>query len=968
MVEPRQDSTEHAVDLWRAAFARFEELQALDPAQAEEALAALCRDQPELHEKVLRLMQADRQAGQSRFLDGTAAAGARPVLGAGAQFGAYRLERLLGRGGMGEVWLAGRADGLYQGRAAIKTLHPHLSHSRMRERFAREGRILGALQHRNIARLLDAGAGADGTLYLVLEYVEGTRLDHWCDEHRLDVPARLRLFLKVCEAVAHAHGHLIVHRDLKPSNILVDAQGEIKLLDFGIAKLLEAEQAAPEAELTRFEERLLTPEYAAPEQLLGRPVTTATDVFTLGVLLYLLLCGHRPYGSGLTTALEIEHAVLRAEPESPSAAAARGTPAAGAAELAARRGLTPARLRGVLRGDLDNIVARALRKEPAQRYPSVLALADDVQRHLRHQPIEAHGESFAYRAGKFVRRNRAGVAAAAAAAATLAVGLAGIVWQAQLAQAESRRAERVKEFLINVFEQADPDHAQGQALSARAALEQGMKQMPAQLDSEPLVQADLDDAVARIEDGLGNFDRALTLAQQALELRRRALGPSDVRVGQSLYTLGSIRLDRDEYVPARDALLQAQAIFNRRSRENGLELAQVGSALAGAAAGMGERRHAVELQQGAFAQITALADPPPREVADQTLKLGRRLEEGGDYAAAEQRYRQAARLLATSWGAGHSKVAEARMDLAGLLDRLGRSDEAEVEMTQAIAILKKVYGERHPQVADALFSRSILRIHQHRYAEGVADLREALLIYPPGGHDAATCHDYLGVALTYLERYDEAQAELTQAIAGFNAGGSGNDLIQLNRARSDLALVKLRQGLPAQAEPILREAIANLERLVGPQGYEVRTPLKNLADALIAQGRNDEGLTVLERVRALEIKLLGSSETRDSASTDYLAAKAQLAIGTPQALAQARLLADHAVALRRRYAPGEDLARALLLRGRVALALGDKAAAGADFGEALAGFKRSRGSDDTQTRQAGALLASLDGHVQPASE
>jgi serine/threonine-protein kinase len=946
------------VDLWRVAFVRFEEFEALEPAARSAALAALKQEQPNLHAVIERMMRADQSAGQSSFLGGTAAAavGMRPALGPGARFGAYRLERQLGRGGMGEVWLASRADGLYQGQVAIKTLHPHLSHSRLRDRFAREGRILGALQHPNIARLLDAGADADGTLFLVLEYVEGTRLDQWCDEHRLDLAARLRLFLKVCEAVAHAHGHLIVHRDLKPSNILVDAQGEIKLLDFGIAKLLEGEQAAaPEVELTRHEERLLTPEYAAPEQLLGRTVTTATDVFTLGVLLYVLLCGRRPYGRGLSTAVEIEHAVLRAETEPPSVAVAAAD--SGLQELALRRASTPRRLRALLRGDLDNIVARALRKEPQQRYPSVAALADDVQRHLRHEPVAARGESFAYRSGKFIRRHRTGVAAAGVAVLTLAVGLGGVLWQARLAQLESRRAERVKEFLIKVFEQADPDHAQGQTITARAVLEQGMRQMPAQLDTEPLVQADLDDAVARIEQGLGDFDRALALAQQALDLRRRELGQADPRVGQSLHTLGAIQIDRDEFAQARVTLLAAQTVLGADHREHGLELAQIVSGLGEVAAGMGERAQAIELQQAAYAQVAALADVPPRELAEQTLKLGRRLEEGGDYTAAEQRYRQAIGLLAVGWGAGHSKVAEAQMDLAGLLDRLGNSDQADAEMTQAIAILRKVYGEAHPRVADALFSRSILRAHQQRYPDAIADLQEAAGIYPPGGHDAALCHDYLGGALIHLERYAEAQSELEQAVAIFGASKIENDKIQLNRTMSDVALVKLRLGQAAQAEPILRQAIANLEQLVGVDGYEVRTPLKNLADDLIAQGRNAEALAVLDRVRALEIKLLGSGQTRDSASTDYLTAKALLGIGTVEALARAQPLADGAVALRRRFAPGADLARALVLRGRLRLAAGDRVAAAQDLGEAQAQFSRIRGADDTQTREARALLA-----------
>jgi serine/threonine-protein kinase len=373
---------------------------------------------------------------------------------AGQTFGVYTLLSQIGQGGMGSVWLAERNDGRFERRVAVKVLNLGLMGKSGEARFRREGSILGRLKHPHIAELIDAGVSQTGQPYLVLDHIEGDHLDRYCDHHRLDVAARIRLFLDVLGAVAKAHANLIVHRDLKPSNVLVRNDGQAKLLDFSIAKLLESEGQAGEAtQLTVEGGRAMTPEYAAPEQLKSEAVTTATDVYALGVLLYVLLTGQHPAGRGPHTPADLVKAVVETEPARPSDMVVLSKTAAEIATTnATKRATTPDKLRRLLRGDLDTIVAKALKKEPCERYPSVTALADDLRHYLRHEPISARPDTLAYRAVKFVRRNRAVVALATLAVVAAAAGVVGTWIQARTARTQRdfalhqlARAERLND-------------------------------------------------------------------------------------------------------------------------------------------------------------------------------------------------------------------------------------------------------------------------------------------------------------------------------------------------------------------------------------------------------------------------------------------------------------------------------------------------------------------------------------------
>ena len=428
---------------WRVLSPLLDE--ALDLPAAERAvwLAQLAVRDPQLGRDIGALLAAGDEADAERFLDGPAVA-VPPATLAGQVLGAYTLEAPLGQGGMGSVWLARRSDGRFEGKVAIKFLNAALVGRAGEERFRREGSILARLAHPNIARLIDAGVSSAGQLYLVLELVEGERIDRYCDERKLDVAARLRLFLDVLAAVEHAHASLVVHRDLKPPNVLVTRDATVKLLDFGIAKLLaDAGSDAEATELTREAGRALTPEYAAPEQLLGEPVTTATDVYALGVLLYVLLGGQHPAGARTRSSAELVKAVV----DDPAPRLSEAVSSAARLDPqtlhsnATSRASTPERLSHLLRGDLDNIVGKALKKQPGERYASATAFADDIRRYLDHQPISARADSLSYRAAKFVRRNRLPVALASAAIVALLAGLAGTLTQADRATRQAKLAE-----------------------------------------------------------------------------------------------------------------------------------------------------------------------------------------------------------------------------------------------------------------------------------------------------------------------------------------------------------------------------------------------------------------------------------------------------------------------------------------------------------------------------------------------
>ncbi|MEI8031531.1 MAG: protein kinase [Comamonadaceae bacterium] len=423
--------------------------------------------------------------------------------------GPYRLLRELGRGGMGEVWLAERIDGALKRQVALKLPHSALRKRQLAERFARERDILGSLVHPNIARLYDAGLTPEGQPYLALEYVEGEALTTWCDARKLGIRARIELFRQVFAAVEYAHGQLVLHRDLKPTNILVTTAGEVRLLDFGIAKLMTDGQAL-ETELTQLGGRAMSLQYASPEQILGQPLGTTSDVYSLGVVLHELLTGSLPYRLQRGSNAAIEEAVLNGEPT-------RAGRTVISAEHSQARGDSPRHLQVSLKGDIETLLQKALKKHAAERYGSAQAFAEDFERFLRGEPVQAKAANTAYRLHKFVQRHRWGVALGTASIVSLLAITATAVILGLQARDESARALAARDFLIDMFRQADPDLSHGAEITARQLLDQGQKTIVTTLNSQPLLQAELLRGLADAQANLADYAKADQTLSEAVK-------------------------------------------------------------------------------------------------------------------------------------------------------------------------------------------------------------------------------------------------------------------------------------------------------------------------------------------------------------------------------------------------------------------------------------------------------------------
>ncbi len=489
--------------------------------------------------------------------------------------GPWRLVRELGRGGMGVVYLAERADGQYEQQSALKLIKRGLDTEEVVARFRRERQILARLRHPAIAQLLDGGVAADGRPYFAMEYVEGRPITEFCDQRRLTIDERLGLFLRVCDAVQHAHRSLVVHRDLKPSNILVTDDGALKLLDFGIAKLLGGEETSDATEWTRLGRLAMTPGYAAPEQVRGEPVTTATDVYAMGVVLYELLSGRRPYRLPGGLAAEAERILLEAAPARPSvvveAEVEEGTPRAD--ERARARSSSPAGLRRRLKGDVDAITLTALRKEPERRYPTVQALADDLRRHLSGQPVSARPESRSYRVGKFAHRNRVGVAATLIVVLALVCGLVATAWQGRQRARETRKAQEIKDFVLEILGALAPERARGGEVDVRKLLDGAARRVETELAKQPLLQAELETILADLYHKLGAHEQALPLVVRGLVTRRALLGPLHPEVGTSLRLESAVLTGSDRLDEAQEAIATALEIHRQSPGPESVEVA-----------------------------------------------------------------------------------------------------------------------------------------------------------------------------------------------------------------------------------------------------------------------------------------------------------------------------------------------------------------------------------------------------------
>jgi serine/threonine protein kinase len=757
-------------DQWQAVSPYLD--QALDmPDEERKAwLMALGEQNPTLAAHLQKLLDEHRVLAQERYLEkGSVLLPGHAAL-VGQTIGAYTLLSPIGQGGMGTVWLAERSDGRFQRQVAVKFLS--IGFAGGGERFKREGSIVGRLTHPHIAELLDAGVSSPGQPYLVLEYVDGDHIDRYCDQNKLDVAARIRLFLDVLDAVAHAHAHLIVHRDIKPSNVLVRNDGQVKLLDFGIAKLLEGEgHAGAITQLTREGGGALTPEYAAPEQVTGGPVTTATDVYSLGVLLYVLLTGEHPAGKGTHTPADLVKALVDTEPPrlsdvvSPARANAEET-----TTNAARRTTAPDKLSRLLRGDLDTIVGKALKKKPQERYASVTALADDLGRYLRHEPISARPDTIAYRAGKFVRRNRAAVALAALA--VLASG-AGIV--STLIQARTARTQR--------------DFAFRQLTHAEAIND---------LDNFLLTDAAPSGKPFTVNELLGRAER---LVERQHDL-------NDVNHIQLLISIGRKYQGQDQDASARRVLEQAYELSRRVTDQS--TRAQASCALGSALSTGGDPKRAETLIQEGLRDLS----DEPQFVLDRIFCLARGGEvarDSGQSSEAVARAQVAQKLVEKSPLRSDVLESHTLIDLAESYRVNGQLREAVATFERASAQLASL-GRDDTEQAGTLFNNWALALLQSgRVLEAETIFRRAIDISRADKTVEAVSPTELNnyaVTLRELARLPEAADYAERAYATAQAAGDevaiNQSLLMRARIYRDKHDLARSDAMLAQVEPRLR--------------------------------------------------------------------------------------------------------------------------------------------------------------------
>jgi eukaryotic-like serine/threonine-protein kinase len=932
---------------WGRVSSLLDEALDLPPDERSRLLEARCAGDEALRRHVEALLKAESEAGD--FLErgpATTATTLREMAlaedagdpASGGRIGPWRVVREIGRGGMGVVYLAERADGQFEQRAALKLLKRGLDTEEILARFLRERQILARLQHPGIARLLDGGMSEDGRPFIVMEHVEGKPIVAECEARRLPLDERLRLMEQVCDAVQYAHGNLVVHRDLKPSNVLLRADGGIALLDFGIARLLSGPGEEPVTVTSG--PALMTPQYAAPEQVRGEAATTATDVYALGLILYELVAGRRPYEvQGLDDATS-GRVILDTTPRPPSRVAVSSRPPRALAD------------------DLDALVLMALRKEPKRRYPTAQALGEDLDRLRRGLPIRAQRDTVGYRLGKFAARHRAGVAAAALATAGLLAGLGGTLWQARVARQEARRASAVKDFLLGVFQVSDPSQAQGREITARELLDRGAGRVEAALRDEPDLRIEMLGVLGDIYEHLGLYDQARPLVDRSLDLARASFGPGDTRVGSALRRQGTLLTDAGKNDEAILLLRQALEIHTSADGPQSYETARDREELAAALLAAGQKEEGTRLVAEVLEVERRLHPGGHGDLARALNNAGLMARQAGRLPEAESLYRESIAMRRRLSGPDDPDLCSPLINLASALRQEGKVVEAEGEAREALRVARQSLGPEHVTTITAMNTLAVMDQNLARYDDAAALHREVLAYWEKTkGRDhpnAVVSINNLAAVLKDQGKEDEAVALFREAIDRFpRAVGPKHPFNAI--AMTHLGAILRDQGRAAESEDLLRRALALVEGLRGADHPETAVVAVQLGALEQARGRTAEAETLLRRALAARERGLGADNPATQASRLALAGLER----DRGALEEAAALERTALAgLRAVSPPGHpDVALALLELGRTETARARFDDAVPLLREALADRAQVFGASSWKTAEAQLVLA-----------
>ncbi len=833
----------------------FAEARACAPEQRATFLTQACAGNEAVRAEIESLLSG--QTPSAAFLAQPAFERGMEVLGdteldgeleAGDTLGDYRVISLLGVGGMGEVYLA---DDLALGRRVALKLIQRGQSGTLLSHFRHERRVLAGLTHPNIARLYGGAVTPEGRAYLVMEYVEGERLDRYCDEHRLGISERLALFRKVCAAVAYAHQNLVVHRDLKPANIRVTAEGEPKLLDFGIAKLLDTETASSLAEVTATMSGAMTPEYASPEQLRGETITTASDVYSLGVVLYELLCGQRPYRLKSRRPDELARAICEQEPPPPSTVAERGpttsptgltTPSTTQPKTA--RGETPARLRRLLEGDLDNIVAMSLRKEPIRRYTSVAQFSEDLRRHGEGMPVSARKDTLGYRAGKFVRRNKTGVVAAALVALALVGGLAAATWQARVARQALNRAllaqkqsEHLNTFLQDLLGSVDPAKM-GKDVKVVEVLDASSRSVDRELAAEPELLAQAHETLSRAYLRLGVIVASEEHARAALALFRRLHGDDDLVTARAKIYLVDALVKRNRYEEMEILSGQALAVLRRQPAPDSYDLARA-LLLWGSSLTYTLHPHEAEsaITEGLARMRQARGELDPDYLYGlRTLSIFQWLN--GDYAGMEATCRRLI-ALADQSSAGSTETLTTGANLCMALFVQGKLAGMDAALQRLEPECRQKVGENNRFYGATEMMAGLLDFVRGDYERTILQERQSLdvltALWSGNDYHIVMCRALLGLALTRTGQAAAGEPLLRAALADSKNVDRFGQLISprffdrtFGNLPTALGECLLAQKRYAEAEPLLLSGYGELQAR-----RDLRDPVKEAARRLL---------------------------------------------------------------------------------------------------------------------------------------
>jgi hypothetical protein len=920
---------------WPTVEAALDELLALpehDRAAALERRTAGCPGLRQILESLLAHTDGPDELLDKHAIDALVAdtasvtADISGTLPAGTRIGAYRILGLIGRGGMGEVYRAERADGQFEQIVAVKLIR--LEPGGSLARFQAERQIVAELDHPGIARLLDGGVLADGRPYMIMEYVDGLALNVWCDTHHASLGDRLALFLQVCEAVEFAHAHLVVHRDLKSANIVVTAEGRTKLLDFGIAKLLQADTTGDATRTTH-----LSPAHAAPEQLMGGAITTATDVYGLGVTLYQLLCGRLPWH---VTDLPLAVAVRRLLDEKlvpPSLGVVRG------GSVTARE----------LRGDLDAIVAKALRKEPRARYPDARALATDIARHLRHEPVLARAGARAYVLRSFVRRHWLPLASLTLVFLVLLGGILGTAWQATVARRQAHRAEleagkatAVKNFLLDIFKQSslqNPGGVEARNVTAEKLLDIGAQRIRVQLHEQTEVRGELLDTLASLYDALGNTDSAVALAQERIEdLRGGGSGANGLDWAKAHVTLARALIDAGHEADALPQLDTAQRTLDAIGDHVSVTRAEIefhraraayDGSVSDQAAGLRHLRQALDILEP--------MQPHDALYGDVLEYFGYYAQIAGDYAGAEVWKK---RLLAFEQSQGADRnafaIGNAYLDLGDAQALAREYDASESNLRQAVVFLSKSAGPDHPTSAMALS-----RLGEMYFRSGRPVLAEPLLLQalqllektPQGREDRSETIKTLGTLALARGKLAEAESLLRQNVAHLRA--NQNRQLRYGASDSVLASVLTAKGNFSEAEQHYAAASDIYRKYNDAKAVALAGCLVRGADLALAEGKLNQAADLYEQIRRgwppvnKEFPEMYARATVGLARTELRQGRSELAHTHATELLHMITTSEQ-----RRYLPDQE-AQAARLVGEASLRLGQVDAAEEDLRRAV---------------------------------